>query len=131
MSRACGPVGKGASLIRKRQQVQILPRLRARAITLARAPRRHGCTGWWRAGCVCFKTNSVNAFTGKRTTYDGAADVFMVYSEHTDKVYCVPVSACGSSEVKLRVEPSTGRNNSLIRWAKDFELNGDLTNETV
>jgi hypothetical protein len=83
-------------------------------------------TGWWRVGCVCFKTNSVNAFTGKRTTYDGSADVFMVYSEHTGKVYCVPVSACGSSEVKLRVEPSTGRNNSLIRWAKDFELNGLL-----
>lgn len=37
LSRACGPAGKGASLIRKRQQVQFLPRLR-RCSSVAERP---------------------------------------------------------------------------------------------
>jgi hypothetical protein len=79
-------------------------------------------TGWWLNGCIRFKTNSVNAFTGRRTTYAGMADVFMVYSEHTGKVYSVPVSECGTSAISLRVEEARGGATSKIRWAKDYEL---------
>jgi PD-(D/E)XK endonuclease len=79
-------------------------------------------TGWWENGCVGFKTNSVNAFTGKRTGYLGAADVFMVYSERTGKVYRIPVAECGSSATFLRVDPVRGGTKSRIRWAQDYEL---------
>src|ERR1700759_2145571 len=79
-------------------------------------------TCYWVNGCVAFKTNSVNAFTGKRTTYVGSADVFMAYSEHTGKVYRVPVSECGSSAMTLRVNPPRGGATSGIKWAKDYEL---------
>lgn len=73
-------------------------------------------------GGIAFKVNSVNAFTGVRRCYTGDADVFMVYSPHTDKVYRVPVSECGSSQVKLRTGPTNGGATSKIRWARDYEL---------
>ncbi len=79
-------------------------------------------TAWYVNGCVCFKVNSVNAFTGVRRTYANEADVFMAYSPKTDKVYVVPVNECGSSGVCLRVEPSKSGQTSRIRWAKDYEL---------
>lgn len=79
-------------------------------------------TCWWKNGCVGFKTNSVNAFTGQRKTYFGEADVFMVYSEYTGKVYRLPVAEAGSSATHLRVDPIRGGATSGIRWAKDYEL---------
>jgi hypothetical protein len=79
-------------------------------------------TAWWVNGCIAFKTNSVNAFTGRRRTYEGQADVFMVYSAHTSKVYRVPVSDCGTSETRLRIEASRGGATSRIRWAGSYEL---------
>ena len=78
-------------------------------------------TAWYESGCVCFKVNSVNAFTGKRSVYVGTADVFMVYSPHTDKVYRVPVEECGSSAVWLRVDPLQSPRKK-VRWARDYEL---------
>lgn len=79
-------------------------------------------TAWWFRGSIAFKTNSVNAFTGQRKTYTGEADVFMVYSPHTDKVYWVPVEDCGSSATHLRVDPTD--RIQRIRWAKGYELAG-------
>lgn len=79
-------------------------------------------TAWYANGCVAFKTNSVNAFTGARRTYAGEADVFMVYSPQMGQVYRMPVADCGTSETRLRVEPVRGGSKSNIRWAKDYEL---------
>jgi PD-(D/E)XK endonuclease len=79
-------------------------------------------TAWWENGCVCFKPCNVNAFTGKRTTYVGGADEFMVYSPHVDKVYRVPVNQCGTSEVRLRVDQPRSGQRADIRWASDYEL---------
>lgn len=79
-------------------------------------------TAYEHPGGIAFKTNSVNAFTGARRTYVGDADVFMVYSPTTGKVYRVPVDECGSSQVKLRTELNNGGATSKIRWAKDYEL---------
>ena len=83
-------------------------------------------TAWWTNGSIGFKTNSVNAFTGQRRTYVGDADVFMVYSPHTDKVYRVPVTECGTSATYLRVDPqpfpATMRRPRPTRWAADYEL---------
>jgi hypothetical protein len=79
-------------------------------------------TAWWHEGSLGFKTNSVNAFTGKRRTYTGSADVFMVYSPYMDKVYRIPVDECGSSAVHLRVAPLRSKQVKRVRWAKDYEL---------
>lgn len=80
-------------------------------------------TGWWANGCVAFKTNNVNAFTGVRSTYEGQADVFMVYSPHTEQVYRVPVEECGTSEIRLRVESvRSGSGGGRIRWASDYAI---------
>lgn len=79
-------------------------------------------TAYYSNGCVAFKANSLNAFTGHRRTYHGEADVFMVYSAKTDKVYVVPVEECGSSGVYLRVEPTRSNQKVGVRWAKDYEL---------
>lgn len=79
-------------------------------------------TAWFETGSVCFKVNSVNAFTGKRTGYVDAADVFMAYSPHTDCVYRVPVAECGTSAVSLRVDPMRTPRRYATRWACDYEL---------
>ena len=76
-------------------------------------------TGRLERGCVVFNTSSVNGFTGKRTTYAGTADVFMVYCPATGGVYRVPVAECGASMMSLRVDPAA-KNWSTIHWAKDY-----------
>lgn len=79
-------------------------------------------TAYYKGGCVLFKTNSVNAFTGERRTYNGQIDVFMAYSAKTDKIYIVPVEECGPSGFCLRVEPTKSGQRAGVRWAKDYEL---------
>lgn len=76
-------------------------------------------TGRLQDGAIIFKTSSVNGFTGKRTSYHGQADVIMVYCPETDGVYQVPVSECGSSMMRLRVEPGK-KNFSGSKWARDY-----------
>ena len=78
-------------------------------------------TGRLRNGVICFNTSSVNGFTGKRTVYDGQADVFLVYCPETDGVYNIPVSECGVSVTSLRVEPGK-KDVSGSRWAKDYQI---------
>lgn len=75
-------------------------------------------TGRLADGCVTFKTSSVNGFTGKRTTYVGGADIFLVYCPETDQVYRVPVSECGPSRMSLRV--AEGRSRPTTRRAQDY-----------
>lgn len=77
-------------------------------------------TGRLANGCVSFKTSSVNGFTGKRTTYVGGADVFMIYCPETGTVYRVPVSECGNSMTSLRVDPPRGGPKTTLRWARDY-----------
>jgi hypothetical protein len=79
-------------------------------------------TAWWERGSICFKVNSVNAFTGKRNGYAGAADVFMIYSAITNQVYRVPVEECGTSAAQLRVDPLPPKSRRSVRWAADYEL---------
>lgn len=79
-------------------------------------------TAWRANGAICFKTNSVNAFTGVRRTYVGQVDVFMVYSPHTELVYRIPIEECGSSTVSLRINPTRIASTCQTRWACDYEL---------
>ena len=81
-------------------------------------------TGRLRNGAVCFKTASSQANTLRAFTrsYDGEADLFLVYSPDTDRVYAVSVDEAASSEGKLRVAPTANGQAKGIRWAADHEL---------
>jgi len=79
-------------------------------------------TGRLANGVITFKTSSVNGFTGKRTTYEGGADVFLVYCPETDTVYRVPVNDVGTSMASLRVDPAKGGSKTGSRQAKDYAL---------
>lgn len=67
-----------------------------------------------------FNTSSMNGFTGKRQSYHGQVDVFLVYCPTNDKVYRVPVEITGTSCMSLRLSENNKRKN--IKLAKDFEL---------
>jgi hypothetical protein len=77
-------------------------------------------TGRLADGCITFKTSSVNGFTGKRTSYAGAIDIFLVYCPETDAVYRVPVAETGASSMTLRVDPSRGGPKTTLKWARDY-----------
>ncbi|WP_378952115.1 group I intron-associated PD-(D/E)XK endonuclease [Mesorhizobium sp. ANAO-SY3R2] len=78
-------------------------------------------TGQLKNGCVMFWACSTNGFTHSKKGYAGQADVFMVYCPDTDKIYRVPVSEVGETNVNLRVEPAKV-NLPSIRWARDYEM---------
>lgn len=73
-------------------------------------------------GGIAFNCASVNGFTGKRTTYVGQIDMFLVYSPDLDKVYRVPVEEVGASNFKLRIEPTKGGPKTTMNWAADYEF---------
>ncbi len=77
-----------------------------------------------RNGAVCFKTASSRANTLRAFTrsYDGEADLFLVYCPETERVYAVTVDEAASSEGKLRVAPAANGQAKGIRWAADHEL---------
>jgi hypothetical protein len=81
-------------------------------------------TGRLRNGAVCFKTASSRANTLRAFTrsYDGEADLFLVYCPETERVYAVTVDEAASSEGKLRVAPAANGQAKGIRWAADHEL---------
>lgn len=80
-------------------------------------------TGRLRAGCVCFNTCSIYNRNGKRKAYHGQIEAFVVYCQALEKVYKVPVSAAGATNMMLRVEPpKNGGHQKTIKWAKDFEI---------
>ncbi len=73
-------------------------------------------------GCIIFPTARRNSMTRVRSSYEGQADVFMVYSPLTGAVYRIPVAACGVGNTYLRIEPARGGSKSNVRWAKDYEF---------
>jgi PD-(D/E)XK endonuclease len=79
-------------------------------------------TAWRHPGRLVFNACSVHARTGKKTGYVDHADVFLVYSHDTDKVYYIPVRDVGTTEVTLRLEPSKNNQTKNVRYAKDYEI---------
>lgn len=79
-------------------------------------------TGRLRNGCVEFNTTNVNCFNGKRKSYVGQIDYFVVYCPDTDKLYKIDIedASCGSS-MSLRIE-TPRKVNTTIKWAKDYLL---------
>jgi hypothetical protein len=80
-------------------------------------------TAHYHRGCLVFSASSTNGFTGAKANYRGQADLFLVYSPDTDKVYRVPVEDVGRYEVWLRVDDPKGTApKTTIRWARDYEM---------
>ena len=68
---------------------------------------------------ACSSATHINR--GKRS-YRGECDLFAVWSPLTKKVYLVPVSHCGTTEVSLRLAPAANGQVSGIRLASDYEV---------
>jgi len=57
-----------------------------------------------------------------RKDYRGQIAYFAVYCPNTWKVYLVPVDHVGTTNAKLRLEPTKNKQEKHVRWAKDYEL---------
>lgn len=79
-------------------------------------------TGKLKNGCVIFWACSTNGFTGKKTSYRGQVDAFIVYCPDNEKFYKVPVDEASSTYASLRIDPPRNTQKCFIRWAKDFEI---------
>lgn len=79
-------------------------------------------TGRLSAGVIVFNGYTSHAHRGGESEgYRGKADLFGVYCPELDAVYLVPVEEVPEGKVYLRVENSK-KEDSRIRWAKDFEI---------
>lgn len=88
-------------------------------------------TGYQQNGCVKFATRSVyrgkNGVIVKRQYTKEEIDFIMVYSREHDKTYIVPVEKLAKGIMALRVEETKDRTNyKHIKWAKDYEFNGEF-----
>jgi PD-(D/E)XK endonuclease len=87
-------------------------------------------TGWLdKEGTVIrFAVASLNYHTkaGKTThgrkDYQGEVDYFTVFSPDTEKVYLIPISHTGKTEMMLRLVPAKNSNGYGVKMAADYEL---------
>jgi hypothetical protein len=82
-------------------------------------------TGRLRKGSVIFSTRSIRSNTQKTIfrSYQGEADVFLVFCAELDQVYVVPVEETPpGGHMYLRVDPTANNQSQRINWARDFEL---------
>ncbi len=82
-------------------------------------------TAWMQNGCVAFNHRSITTKNGREisvayTTDD--IDLLLIYSPELDKIYSVPI---GTSST-LRVKQPKSNQKKNIKWAKDYEFNGDV-----
>ncbi len=57
-----------------------------------------------------------------RQDYHGHVDYFAVYSPDTGKVYLIPISHVGKTEMKLRLVAPKNSNQWGVKMATDYEL---------
>jgi PD-(D/E)XK endonuclease len=81
-------------------------------------------TGRLRHGSVVFHSSSIRSNTREAVirSYRGEVDLFLVYCPDTDEVYVVDVAEVGTSEVRLRIEPTRNGQDARIRWAAEHVL---------
>lgn len=68
---------------------------------------------------IVFRTH-MNNVRQNTTTYYSANDIDFFYTYYNGIHYLIPFTQSGKSATTLRFESKTP-NNSIIRWAKDFE----------
>lgn len=81
-------------------------------------------TGRLRNGVVIYSTRSTRVNTRKTFSRDyvGEVELFLIYCPDTDRIYAVPVDEAPAGYGHLRVDPTRNGQESLIRWARDYEL---------
>ena len=80
-------------------------------------------TGYFVNGTIGFPVSSSQAHRGHgRQGYKGQADLFAVYYPLLNKVYVIPVDACGRGHCRLRIEPPKNNQKKRVRYAKDYEV---------
>ena len=80
-------------------------------------------TGKLKRGAVEFSASSSQCHRGRgRQNYRGQADVFGVYCPQLNKAYLIPVSDCGLTRCRLRIQPARNGQRTHIRDAKRYEI---------
>ena len=81
-------------------------------------------------GCVQFETRSSGTLTRRidKQGYEGAIDVFAVYSPDLERTYVVPISDAPKTSMGLRVDAAKKRSKR-INWAGDYAIENWL--ETI
>ncbi len=81
-------------------------------------------TGRFKNGAVHFNSESVrsNSRESSHRSYDGDAEIFLVYCTETSEIYAFPVEGAPKRGVTLRVEPASNCQAKGIRWASEYVL---------
>ncbi|HJQ69510.1 MAG TPA: group I intron-associated PD-(D/E)XK endonuclease [Blastocatellia bacterium] len=79
-------------------------------------------TGRVKNGALLFNAYSQSGNGSVKMNYRGLADVFAVLNPEDDKVYLIPVSDVGVTEVSLRLTPTLNGQALGVRWAEFYLL---------
>jgi hypothetical protein len=80
-------------------------------------------TGRISQGSLAFPVCTVHPVTGLRRPYTAdQVDIFLVYNRITGKVYKVPFTLVGTTECRLRIDPTKNHRTKDVHQAKEFEL---------
>ncbi len=83
-------------------------------------------TAWLYNGCVVYNAQSITTKNGKYVSVPYTTDeidLLLVYSPDLGKIYSVPIGL----RLYLRVEAAKNSQQANIKWAKDYEFLGDVT----
>jgi hypothetical protein len=79
-------------------------------------------TGRVRDGSLIFNGYSMPGSGVRRQSYRDVADFFAVLNPEDERVYLVPVSEVGESDVSLRLIPTRNGQSRRVRWAVSYLL---------
>ena len=82
-------------------------------------------TAWIQDGCLAFNHKSITTKNGKeisKSYNQNEIDLMLVYSPDLNKIYSVPIG----TSLLLRFEPTRNGQLKNVKWAKDYEFNGDV-----
>ena len=83
-------------------------------------------TGRLRKGAILFSTQSIVTSKTRNVcrSYEGEADLFLVYCPDNERIYAVPVKGAPRGSMSLRVDPCRNGQHQGVNWARDYELPG-------
>ncbi len=88
-------------------------------------------TGRIKNGVLMFNAYSVPGNKGKKCDYRGLADIFAVLNPIDGRVFLVPVNDVGTTDVSLRISPTSNGQSQRIRWAAQYSLRSISGNARV
>lgn len=72
-------------------------------------------------GVLRFEACRRSAVTGKRKSYCGLIDMFLIYFPENGKIYRMKINDVTVKDVSLRLDRPNGGPAHGYRWAKDYE----------